>query len=201
MRTVTFSCVAAVIIATVASSAPAGREQSPSDERRAAAVRAFDHRVDEYAALHRRLEAPVAPARPYRSARAIDLNRAYLAAAIKAARPAARQGDIFGPPVDALLRDLVTRALADENAEEMLLDLFEEHPFTFGFHPRVYHPYPDWATHEMPAILLQHLPALPDDLEYRIVDHDLVLLDIHANLIVDVLPDAVPRPAADETER
>jgi hypothetical protein len=42
-----------------------------------------------------------------------------------------------------------------------------------------------------PSILL-NLPKLPPELEYRIVGHDLVLLDVKAGLIVDYLPRAIP---------
>ena len=76
---------------------------------------------------------------------------------------------------------------------DLLTHLYAEHVTVAGFHPRVYDPYPDWATQEMPAQLLQALPPTPRDIEYRLIDHDLVLLDIHANLIVDVLPDVIPR--------
>jgi hypothetical protein len=48
----------------------------------------------------------------------------------------------------------------------------------------------------MVRILLQWLPPLPEDLEYRLIDHDLVLWDSHADLILDVLPDAVGRPSS-----
>jgi hypothetical protein len=33
---------------------------------------------------------------------------------------------------------------------------------------------------------------LPAELEYRFVGRDLVLVDSHAGLVVDVLPDALP---------
>ena len=40
--------------------------------------------------------------------------------------------------------------------------------------------------------LLAELPRLPEGLEYRFVQGDLILLDIDACLIVDVIPDVVP---------
>ena len=43
-----------------------------------------------------------------------------------------------------------------------------------------------------PPTLLANLPKLPAELEYRIVDRELVLLDTKANLIVDLLPNALP---------
>ena len=42
----------------------------------------------------------------------------------------------------------------------------------------------------VPPQLLLALPPLPAELEYRIIGRSLVLLDHHANLIVDILPDA-----------
>jgi hypothetical protein len=40
--------------------------------------------------------------------------------------------------------------------------------------------------------VLLKLPPLPKDLEYRFLGRDLILLDIHANLIVDFIPAAIP---------
>ena len=40
--------------------------------------------------------------------------------------------------------------------------------------------------------LLATLPQLPEDLEYRIVGKDLILRDVHANVIVDFIPGIIP---------
>jgi hypothetical protein len=49
--------------------------------------------------------------------------------------------------------------------------------------------------------VIQALPPLPPELQYRIVGDDLFLVDVHASLIVDILPGALtdltardPRP-------
>jgi hypothetical protein len=39
--------------------------------------------------------------------------------------------------------------------------------------------------------ILNALPPLPDELQYRFVGVDLILVDIHANLVVDILRNAV----------
>ena len=44
----------------------------------------------------------------------------------------------------------------------------------------------------MPPTILLNLPRLPPELEYLINGHALVLHDTAANLIVDIIPDAVP---------
>jgi hypothetical protein len=40
---------------------------------------------------------------------------------------------------------------------------------------------------------LTALPALPDGLEYRLVESDLVLWAAHANIVVNLCPDAILR--------
>ena len=42
-----------------------------------------------------------------------------------------------------------------------------------------------------PPVLLRKLPDLPPELEYRLVAHSLILRDVKANLIVDILRDVV----------
>ena len=42
--------------------------------------------------------------------------------------------------------------------------------------------------------LLAVLPPLPEGLEYRFADRDLVLIDIHASIVVDILVNALPAP-------
>ena len=44
----------------------------------------------------------------------------------------------------------------------------------------------------MPPLILERLQRLPDNLEYRFMGRDLILRDSKANLIIDVLKDAVP---------
>jgi hypothetical protein len=51
--------------------------------------------------------------------------------------------------------------------------------------------------------LLRALPELPDELEYRFSRRNLVIIDIHADLVVDILEDALPpaegrEPATEE---
>jgi hypothetical protein len=50
--------------------------------------------------------------------------------------------------------------------------------------------YPPYYSARDPAVF-RDLPPLPGELEYRVVGRDLVLLDVIANLVVDVLRDAI----------
>ena len=164
-----------------------------------APLKGFNERIAAYAAVHHRLEQSLPPLSSS-SRRSVLLNRTFLAAAIKAARPHARQGDIFTIQVALIFRTRLATALAGRDTEAFLRELFEEHPGTEGYHVKVYEPYPEWASHEVPTIFLQVLPNLPEDIEYRLLGRDLVLWDIHADLVVDVLIDALPaRNSRDST--
>ena len=162
------------------------------DEGNQEALGILEARIEAYAALRRRVEGSLPPLQPTTDVQAVYVRRAQLASAIKAARPEARRGDIFTFSVAAHLRRAIREALTGVDVDAMLLDLYEEHEMLRGFRPpQVHDAYPGWATHAMPAILLLKLPPLPDDIEYRLIGGDLVLLDTRADLIVDVLPRAV----------
>ena len=45
----------------------------------------------------------------------------------------------------------------------------------------------------VPPQVLQTLPKLTEDLEYRFIGDALILLDVHAHVIVDFIEDAMPK--------
>jgi hypothetical protein len=153
----------------------------------------FAERVAAYADLHQRVDAVFPPWRATDDMASIFGRRAYLAVAIKAERPDARQGDIFQPSAASAVRGIVADALSEVDVEWMLQGLYEECEMPVGYRPEINTGYPQWATHEMPFVLLSALPALPAGIQYRLIDHDLLLWDVDANLIIDVLPNALAR--------
>jgi hypothetical protein len=181
--------LAAACMATIGLSSPQGAQYVDEGER-GAALRVFNVRIEEYAALHRRLEGPLPPLTQTRETARNYVARQLLANLIRKERSGAMQGDIFEPRVATVFRAMIVAALKGRDVEAFLTELNEEHPDLHGITPLINEPLPRGATHEMPVVLLQVLPALPEDVEYRIVDHYLVLWDIHANLVVDFVPDA-----------
>jgi hypothetical protein len=120
-----------------------------------------------------------------------------MAAAISAARPSAKEGDIFDPETGALLRQRIRHALrapgCDARGDPGVADGADA-PAT-ARRPIVHDRF-DWgAGSSMSWCLLDVLPTLPEELQFRFVNRDLVLVDIDADLVVDVLPDALPRHA------
>ena len=116
--------------------------------------------------------------------------RAVLRRAIREARPNARAGDVFTPHAATAFRHIVATTAAAQGvdprdiAHELRADRLPG-----AKQPAINRPY-DWrlGAWMWPALLLE-LPPLPVELQYRIVDDDLVLIDLRASLVVDILED------------
>lgn len=179
-----------MMIVLAVASVDGGVIRRQSTDEGCAALDAFQQRVEEYAALHRQLAASLPP-----------FGTASLASAIMAARPTARQGDIFTPDATRFFRIVIqeTASPADLGGIAPLMD--EDGRLLPGLHPGIHTPFPAWETREVATSTLFMMPTLPPELEYRIVGYDLVLWDVSADLIVDVLPYAVAHPASDAIYR
>jgi hypothetical protein len=185
--------LAVALLAGATLDVSAARGQS-TDESCAALV-SFQQRVEAYAALHRQLAASLPPLGSSPGRQSLLVSRTFLAAAIRAARPA-RQGDIFTPDATLFFRRVLAEAArADDSLLAPMMD--EDGRLVPGNHPRVHSPFPSWGTRELSASAVFMLPTLPPELEYRIVEYDLVLWDVYADLIVDVLPYALAHPQSD----
>jgi hypothetical protein len=158
----------------------------------AGALQPFHDAVSDYAKLHRRLEKQVRQLHVTEHAEEIFDASDALANAIKAARPTAREGDLFTPAVANVFRERIADALTaggfhpEEVIAASLEEADEEAPL-----PVVNGRFPWLRGAAMWPCVLNALPLLPDDLEYRIVGRDLVMVDTHANLVVDILRNAV----------
>jgi hypothetical protein len=189
-RLVAVAC-AAVVAGAVGGLGTAAQLDQPIERvEREAALRLFHLRVEEYAALHRRLEGPLPPLTTTRNMLRNYVAQQLLANAIRKARRGVQQGVIFSPDVATVFRALISDALEGQDLEVFLRELHSEHAGVEDLRAVINEPLPEEATHEMPVILLHVLPALPADVEYRIVCRDLVLWDIHANLVLDYVPNA-----------
>jgi hypothetical protein len=154
-------------------------------------VAEFQQRVEEYVALHRLLEKQGPPLEVSEDPKAILAAIEALQENIRQARATAREGDIFSREIAQLFR----RVIQDEYPECEIFGLIsliaDDAPET-SIRPRVNMSYPAGAPlSTMAPSLLRVFPPLPDELQYRFVDRDLILWDVHANLVVDVFPNAI----------
>ena len=167
--------------------------QDPPVNADAHTMAEFTKRVAEYAALHNKI-ASALPKLPVKATPAeIDANQRAFAAQLAAARAGARQGDLFTPEMQALVRKLLTGLFKTSEARAQLrASVMDENPTTVKV--AVNSRYPDAVPiSTMPPEILKSLPLLPEDLEYRFVGETLILLDPDAHIVADFVPRALPR--------
>ena len=152
----------------------------------------FLKHVQEYVDLHRKLESTL-PSRPEHATPVeIDTHERDLARLIVQSRTRAKQGDLLTQDVRAYLRRQIGRVLAGPEGPSLRQSIMEDNPGKVQI--RVNSRFPEGIpVPTTPAPILGALPKLPDDLEYRFIGERLILLDVHAQLVVDYMTDALPR--------
>jgi hypothetical protein len=155
-------------------------------DRESSVLLPFRQAVSDYSVLHHAVELGLPALDVSVDAEAIHAAIDARAAAIRRARADASIGDIFAPEVAHVLRMRIRSALeaAGLGCAELLERMYDgaewEVPVVNGTF--------EWSTAiATPPAVLAVLPPLPEELQYRFVGADLVLVDIEANLIVDVL--------------
>lgn len=152
----------------------------------------FDAKVKEYLSLHQKLANKTGAIDETKDPKQIADREKALGEAIRAARAAARRGDIFTPSVEARIKQVVL-AEAKRRPAAVRANRREDQDELADFTPMVNQVYPPaQPLVTFPAGLLRTLPKLPRELEYRFVQRNLILRDIEANLIIDFIPAATP---------
>lgn len=160
---------------------------SPAD---AGAIAEFNAHVREYCLMREAIGMP--SERIFSDPRDMQIVRKTLRDAIRERRPLARQGDIFTAGPAAAIRHIVAATAAANGLDlKQAKHALRADRLPGAWPPEVNQKY-DWrlGAWMWPALLLE-LPPLPEDLQYRIVDDDLVLIDIRADLVLDILDDAL----------
>lgn len=153
------------------------------------ALQQFQRAVVEYVGLRATLAKEIVGPSPNSTAAQITATSDGLARAVQRARPKPPPGAFFDAGAASALRGKIRELLAKNAALLEGLD-DEVRPRT----PDIYDRFPGSAPlSTMPPSLLAILPTLPPELEYRLVGEDLVLRDIAAAIVLDVLPKALPR--------
>jgi hypothetical protein len=149
----------------------------------------FKKRVDAYAELRTKADDSAPALKESKDAGKIKDAQQSLLERIAAARSNAKPGDIFTPEVAAYFR----RLLHPESKEPGTKSLMKEDKIVGAVPFKINGPYPDekpLAT--SPPNLLEALPQLPKDIDYRFVGKHLILRDSRANMIIDYMLNAIP---------
>jgi hypothetical protein len=157
-----------------------------------AVLKDFSRRIADYVKLHKNVRSEIHRLQPTNSPAAIGRYQHQFAHRVREERRGVAQGNMFTPAVAAEFRRLIGIAMQGSEAARIRSSLANAAPVRLKA-LRVNHEYPaDAPLQSTPPSLLLNLPSLPQELEYRVVGRNLVLLDVDCNLIVDFVPNAIP---------
>jgi hypothetical protein len=152
----------------------------------------FSKRVAAYVDLHKKARAEGKGLKPTRSPEEITHYEHQLAHRIRKLREDAQQGAIFTPEISAEFRRLIGIAMQGNRGTRVQQSLNHAEPVHLPT-LRVNNEYPEGVPlQSTPPTVLANFPPLPPEVEYRVVGHDLVLRDLDANLVVDILHNVIP---------
>jgi hypothetical protein len=174
--------VALAALTTSCGSGGSGAPQFHTSE--AQAVVAFKDRVAEYVALHEKLEATLPKLSDKATPPELDGNQRALGDLIKSARRDAKPGDFFTPGIQAMVKRVLADVLSGPGGGTVKASIMDENPGV----PKILvnERYPSSIPlSTMPPQLLDHLPPLIGELEYRFIGPRLVLVDTEADIILD----------------
>jgi hypothetical protein len=156
-----------------------------------AALRDFEKRISDYVKLENNLAKGNPVNQPTDTPHLIIERQHELARKIREARAKARQGDIFTPAISKEFKRLLGLAMAGGNNVGIQKSLAHSEPVHLALHVNETYP-ADVPLQSTPPTILINLPRLPPELEYRIDGHALVLRDTGANMVIDLIPHAIP---------
>lgn len=163
----------------------------PLANQDAQALASLQERLKEYLALHNKLKATLTALPKEATPEQIDTHQRALGRLIQNARRDAKPGDIFTRDSRGVIRGLMTRVFGGPDGVKLKASIMDENPGRLQL--TVNSRYPDAVPlSTVPPQVLAGLPKAPEELEFRFIGRTLILLDVHAHLIVDLIDNIVP---------
>ena len=171
---------------------PTERVVGPLSPDEAAILAKMNDNVNAYVELHRKLEADLPKLPKEATPRQIDDNQRLLEKKVREARRSAKQGELITPEASAVIRRLLATIFGGPDGKQLKSSIMDEAPV--GVKLAVNGRYPDDVPlSTIPPQVLQTLPKMAEEMEYRFIGDALILLDVHAHVIADFIPDAMPK--------
>jgi hypothetical protein len=146
----------------------------------------FNTRMSGYAALRSTLQRGLAVLMVTDDPRDILRAERVLARRIRHARAGANGGEIFTPEIVAAFKGI----LRLETRASTCAGLMDDNPGAISY--RINGTYPKREPlSTVPPTILNRLPGLPDDVQYRFLGEHLILHDTRANVILDRIANAI----------
>ena len=174
---------------------PTERVVGPLSAADAQALSTMNDRLGEYIDLHTKLERSLPKLPKDATPQQIDKNQRAFEALMRNARATAKPGDIFTPEARPVIKRLLATVFGGPDGKQLKSSIMDENPvdpvaLKIGVNSR----YPDTVPlTSVPPQVLQTLPKLSEDLEYRFIGDWLILFDVHAHVIADYIDDALPK--------
>jgi hypothetical protein len=181
--------------ASPASAPPTERVVGPLSPEDARALATMNDRLREYVDLHLKLERSLPNLPKEATPQQIDQNQRALEKLMRETRTKAKPGDLFTPEAQPVIKRLLATVFGGPDGKQLKASIMDENPVDpVQLKLSVNGRYPDTVPlTSVPPQVLQTLPKLNEDLEYRFVGDWLILLDVHAHLIADYIDNALPK--------
>jgi len=179
------------LLAATTTPPPPPEHKPPGTGPYAAETAGFEEHLKTYLDLHRKLEATLTRVPRNATPQQLDQRQRALGKLIQSARSGAKQGELFDHDMQKFVRVALGKVFGGPDGKELKASIMDENP---GL-PKlaVNDRYPDEVPlSTMPPQVLERLPKLPEDMEYRFVGDYFVLYDAHSHLIVDLMDDVLP---------
>jgi len=181
--------------ASPATAPPTERVVGPLSPADAQALATMTARLGEYVDLHTKIERSM-PKLPKEATPAqIDKNQRALEKLVREARATAKPGDIFTPEARPVIERLLASVFGGPDGKQLRISIMDESQAPPSAAKLVVNSrYPDTVPlTTVPPQVLQTLPKLTEDLEYRFIGDSLILLDVHAHVVADFIEHAIPK--------
>ena len=168
----------------------ARQAENPNGNPQAVALAEFQKRLQGYIDLRAQLGQKLKPLSPTADSAELAARQDTLAAAIREARKTAKPGDMIPTRVAGQIRNVIADDFRRRNPDARRA-VFEEVPG--GIRPVINRTMPDnTALATVPPLLLNRLPVLPDNLQYRFMDRHVILMDGDTRIIIDYILNVLP---------
>ena len=177
-------------------SAPATeRVVGPLSTEDAQALATMNDRLKEYVDVHIKIERSLPTLPKDATPPQIDANQRMFEKQLREARKAAKPGDLFTPEARPVIKRLLATVFGGPDGKQLKASIMDENPVDpVALKLTVNGRYPDTVPlTSVPPQVLQTLPKLSEDMEYRFIGDRLILLDTHAHVVADFIDDALPK--------
>jgi hypothetical protein len=159
----------------------------PPANPQALTISKFQNRVKTYVEQRNKLDDSLKDVPKQTDPASADRHQRALQKLVQTSRSSAKAGDIFTPDMQQLVWQMLRPIFAGKDGRQ-IRDEIHDNEYK-GNAPLVVNArYPDEVPlSTVPPQVLQALPKLPGELEYRFIGTNLILFDPHAHIIVDYM--------------